>query len=125
MTSKVEGLITAIEELSPAELDRLAKRVLQLRDAQRREIKSLDEIKKAWPNEWLAVSIPDGEDRYEPRHGRLMAHSSDYEDVWEIVETMPEDEDVYVFFNGPIATKGYSIIFHDTDNTPEAASVGR
>jgi hypothetical protein len=81
-------------------------------------------LKIQYPNEWLAVIIPEREDRYNPQQGYLIAHNSDRSLVWQQVVDLPADEDVYVFFNGPIAAKGFGIIFHDPTDTPVVATMG-
>ena len=88
------------------------------------KIQSLADLKARYPEEWLAVIIPEGEDRYDPQRGRLVAHSLDRSFVRQQVADLPVSEDLYVFFNGPVAAKGFGIIFHDTTDTPRCSRVG-
>ncbi len=123
MPTKVEDLVHEIQQLSPSEKEYVMESVLKLLQTER-EIRSLADLKAQYPDEWLAVVIPEGEDRYDPQQGRLVAHSPDKSFVWERVADLPADEDIYVFFNGPVAAKGFGIIFHDTTDTPVVATVG-
>ena len=118
-----EDLVQTIRQLAPAEKEQVIASVLQLLRAET-EVKDLADLKTRYPDEWLAILIPEGEDRYSPRRGRLIAHSPDRSFVWQQVNSLPASEDIYVFLNGPVATKGFGITFHDTTDTPLVATVG-
>jgi len=118
-----KALTDIVEQLDPSELDRLIELALKLKES-KEEIRDLNELKATYPNQWIALAIPEDEDRYEPQKGYLIAHSPHREAVWTIVHALPSDQDVYVFFNGPVTAKGFSITFHDTEDKPEVASVG-
>jgi hypothetical protein len=61
----------------------------------------IEDIAKIFPNEWLAFIIsPEEDDDYEPIHGKLVAHSSDPDEVYDAVNTILWNQHVYVFFNG-------------------------
>ena len=123
MKTDVEELIQAIRQLSHSDREYLLETVFRSLRAES-EIQSLDDLKTLFPGEWLAVIISAGEDRYEPQRGRLVAHSPDRAYIWRRVVDLPASDDVYVFFNGPVAAKGFGIIFHDTTDTPVVATVG-
>jgi len=123
MVTKVEELVKTIQRLSPSEKEYVIGSVLRFMQTES-EIQSLADLKARYPGEWLAVIIPEGEDRYNPQRGCLVAHSPDKSSVWQRVADLPASEDVYLFFNGPVAAKGFGIIFHDTADTPVVATVG-
>ncbi len=123
MAVKVEELLHEIQQLSPSEKEHVIETVIEsLRTDS--EIESMADLKALHPDEWLAVIIPEGEDRYDPQRGRLLAHSPDKSFVWQCVADLPTSEAVYVFFNGPVTAKGFGIIFHDATDTPVVATVG-
>ncbi len=112
-----------LERLDPFGLDQLIELALKLKES-KKEVRDIDEFRAAYPGQWVALAIPEGEDQYEPKKGYLISHSPHREAVWAIVNAMPSDEGVYVFFNGPVMTKGFSVTFYDREDNPEVASVG-
>ncbi len=61
----------------------------------------IETIARIFPNEWLAFIIsPEEDDEFEPLHGKLIAHSSDPDQVYDAVNTVLWNQHVYVFFNG-------------------------
>jgi len=116
--------IDTLEQLDLSGLDHFIELALKLKRSKDR-IRDLEELKATYPDQWIALAIPEGEDRYEPQKGHLVAHSPHREAVWAIVNALPSDKNVYVFFNGPVTAKGFSITFYDTEDKPEVASVGR
>ncbi len=114
MTMSVQEIIRSVEQLPFAQRELVVQTIVKGMQGNQR-VQGLASIKSQYPDEWLAIIIPDGEDRYEPKRGRLIAHSLDRSRVWEQVEKLPSTENVFVFFNGPIAAKGFGMAFHDTD----------
>lgn len=123
MATKVEKLLQEIQQLSPADREHLLEAILKFLQTEA-EAGDLATLKAQYPNEWLAVIIPEDEDRYDPQRGHLIAHNPDKSVVWQRVLDLPVDEDIYVFFNGPVAAKGFGITFHDTTDTPVVATMG-
>ena len=121
MATNVQEIIRTIEQLSAAEREYVVRSVLKTLPS-KGEVQSLASLKRQYPNEWLAIVIPDGEDAYDPRRGRLVAHNTDRSTVWEQMNLLSTSEDVFVFFNGPIAPKGFGLVFYDTDTPVTAAS---
>lgn len=76
-----------------------------------------------YPGEWLAVSIPAGENRYTPERGYLLAHAMERTAVWQQIERFEREQDLFVFYAGAIVAKGFGILFHDTTDTPEVATL--
>ena len=65
----------------------------------------IEEIAAIFPNEWLAFIIaPEEDDELEPIHGKLVAHSTNPDDVYDAVNTVLWNQHVYVFFNGDFDT---------------------
>ena len=61
----------------------------------------IETIAQIFPNEWLAfITTPEEDEEYEPTHGKLIAHSSHPNDVYDAVDTVLWNQHVYVFFNG-------------------------
>jgi len=90
------------------ELDQLIGLALELKES-KEKLRDIDELKATYPGQWSALVLPEGEDRYEPKRGCLISHSPYREAVWAIVNAMPSDEGIYVFFNGPVMAKGFSV----------------
>jgi hypothetical protein len=120
---KVEELIQAIEQLSPNEKQQIVESVFRSLQSES-DVHGLKDLQDQYPGEWLAVTIPAGEDRYAPQRGRLVAHSPEHSLVWQQAAKLPALESIYIFFNGPIAAKGFGVFFHDTTDTPVVATVG-
>ena len=63
----------------------------------------IDIIAQHFPDEWLAFIVPPEEDDDPiPLHGKLIAHSTDFDDVNDAVLTVLWNQCVYVFFNGDV-----------------------
>jgi 3-methyladenine DNA glycosylase AlkC len=124
MMMSQKTLMDTLEQLDPSGLDHFIELALKLKRSKDR-IRDLEELKVTYPDQWIALAISEGEDRYEPKRGYLIAHSPHREEVWAIVNALPSDKNVYVFFNGTVTAKGFSITFYDTEDKPEVASVGR
>jgi len=120
---KVEALIQAIKQLSPADRENVLKAILKSLQTEAK-MQSLADLEARYPNEWLAIIVPEGEDRYHPQRGYLITHGPDRAAVWQQVADLPMSEAVYVFFNGPVAAKGFGMTFHDPTDTPVVASMG-
>lgn len=61
----------------------------------------IEEIANIFPNEWLAFIIsPEEDDDYAPTHGKLVAHSSNPDEIYDAVNTVLWNQHVYVYFNG-------------------------
>ncbi len=61
----------------------------------------IDDIARIFPNEWLAFILsPEEDEEYEPRHGKMVAHSPDPDEIHDAVNTVLWNQHVYVFFNG-------------------------
>lgn len=118
-----KALPGVLERLDPFGLDQLIELALKLKES-KEEIRDIDEFKATYPGQWIALAIPEGEDQYEPKRGYLISHSPHREAVWAIVNAMPSDKGVYVFFNGPVMAKGFSVTFYDREDKPEVASMG-
>lgn len=107
---QVQEIVTTFQQLSPLE----QKSVLDLlQQAYQAQVKPerLSDLKMQYPGEWLAVIIPATEDRYAPEHGYLLAHALDHAELWQAIEERATEQDIFVFFTGPVATKGFGITF--------------
>ena len=59
----------------------------------------LNELRQRYRNEWIAVRLGPGGDRYRPERGYLLAHSPEWEVVRRAVMGMASGQEAYVFFN--------------------------
>ena len=121
MTAELEKLIQTVQKLSSDEKDYLLN-VLQQAQGKHAQAEKIADMRLRYPAEWIAVCIPAGEDKYAPERGYLIAHSADRSHVWAEVHAQSE-KDIYVFFNGPISPKGFTVTFHDTEDLPDVAKV--
>jgi hypothetical protein len=70
----------------------------------------IDTIAQLFPNEWLAFIVPPEEDDDPvPVHGKLVAHSLDFDEVQDAVLTVLWNQCVYVFFNGDAESQQASL----------------
>ena len=121
MVMSVQEIIRSVEQLPLSERELVVRSIMKtIQDNE--HVQSVASIEKQHPDEWLAIIIPDGEDAYDPKRGRLIAHGPDRSGVWEQVNALPATENIFVFFNGPVAAKGFGIAFYDTDTPVTAAS---
>ncbi len=87
----------------------------------------IEEIAKIFPDEWLAFIIsPEEDDDFEPVHGKLIAHSSDPDEVYDAVNTVLWNQHVYVYFNGNFETMqaSYGERWQQTDPISQRAYSG-
>lgn len=65
----------------------------------------IEAIARVFPNEWLAFIISPAEDEeYEPLHGKLIAHSSNPDEVYDAVNAVLWNQHIYIYFNGDFET---------------------
>lgn len=60
----------------------------------------LSELEQRYPDQWLAIVVPPGEDEYHPERGLVIAHSPDDGVVWAAVQHVHPTCLVHVYFNG-------------------------
>jgi hypothetical protein len=119
---QVQELVTSFHKLSLSEQQSVLE-TLQRAYEERTKLERLAELQLRYPGEWLAVVIPSSEDRYAPEHGYLLAHASERALVWQAIAERAKDKDVFVFYTGASAAKGFEVTFHDTADMPEAAEL--
>ncbi|MFN8488179.1 MAG: hypothetical protein U0350_11340 [Caldilineaceae bacterium] len=119
---QIQELVTTFQRLSPLEQKSVLDLLQQTYQAHAKPERLID-LAMRYPGEWLAVVIPAGEDRYAPEQGYLFAHASDRAAVWQAIEEQAAENDIFVFFTGPITAKGFGITFHDKADTPEVATL--
>jgi hypothetical protein len=125
MSPKVEQVLKSFRQLSIKERDYVLAEIIKSsseRGAQDKPI-PLGELNLRYPGEWIAVRLPKGENRYNPQTGVLVVHHAEKEQVWKQVNQLPEETDVYVYYNGPVMPKGFGVTFYDTEDTPVVAEV--
>jgi hypothetical protein len=82
----------------------------------------IEDIAGIFPNEWLAFIISaEEDDDPEPEHGKLVAHSTDPNEVHDAVNTVLWNQHVYVFFNGEFEAlkQSYGADWESTPSPPE------
>lgn len=122
MMLQVQELVNSFQQLSLLEQQSVLE-MLQQTYQERVQLESLTELTQRYPGEWLAVVIPGDEDPYSPKRGYLLAHGREREVVWQSVATLANDKDIFIFYTGPNAAKGFVITFHDGTDTPEVAEL--
>lgn len=70
--------------------------------AQQTRVEPIDAIEQRYPDEWLALVIPPGEDEFDPEHGVLVVHSPDEGELWDAVGRITHNQVVHVYFNGSL-----------------------
>lgn len=123
ITQKARNVIQTIQELSAEEKTLVLESLLKSQ-ADKSNIQTLTDLQAQFPDEWLAVVVPVGEDRYAPQQGVLIAHDGDKGAIWQHIAKFSSSDDVYVFFTGKPSAKGFGITFYDTADTPQVATVG-
>jgi len=76
-------------------------------------ILSIEEIEQRHPDEWILVEVTKADKVRGPLFGRVLAHSRRRQDLVEINRAFCEQNPrrmSYVFFAGPIAPEGYTVI---------------
>ena len=76
-------------------------------------ILSIQEIEDRYPNEWVLVDVTKADKLQGPILGRVLAHSHRRRALVEINRAFCEHDPrnmSYVFFAGPIAPEGYTVI---------------
>ena len=76
------------------------------------------ELRRRYPNEWIAVRLGPGGDRYRPERGYLLAHSPDREEVWQAVMRMASGQEAHVFFNAPEGPQDEYTLLNYHTNAP-------
>lgn len=118
---QIQELVNTFQELSPTEQQSLLN-TLQRAYLANTQPERLEDLQIRYPDEWIAVVILDGEDRYASQRGYLLAHHQQRSMVWQRVEARGADQDIFVFFTGSIPAKGFAITFHDSADSPEVAT---
>ena len=74
---------------------------------------SIQEIEDRFPNEWVLVDVTKADKLRGPLLGRVLAHSHRRQNLVEINRAFCEHNPrkmSYVFFAGPVAPEGYTVI---------------
>lgn len=74
---------------------------------------SVQEIERRYPSQWVLVEVTKADKVRGPLLGRVLAHSHRRQDLVEINRAFCEQNPrsmSYVFFAGPIAPEGYTIV---------------
>lgn len=65
----------------------------------------IEDIARIFPNEWLAFIIsPTEDEEFEPLHGKLIAHSSNPDEVYDAANAVLWNQHLYIYFNGSFET---------------------
>jgi len=73
------------------------------------EIVIIPEVIKQFQDEWVAFEVYEEDIRKHPYKGRLLAHSKNRDEVWEVVHKL-NPQDCLVEFTGEIPPKGMKFI---------------
>lgn len=81
----------------------------------------IEDIARIFPNEWLAFIIsPTEDEEFEPLHGKLIAHSSNPDEVYDAANAVLWNQHLYIYFNGNFETMEASYGLGWTESTPVA-----
>lgn len=64
------------------------------------EIFSISEIKRSYPNEWVAIAIAQTDEDGFAAAGEVITHDSNEQFVWSAVKLKDAFEHIYVFYTG-------------------------
>lgn len=67
---------------------------------------SIIEIRKIYPNEWVAITVTETDADGFAATGEVIVHDADERAVWSAAKMGEMDEPIYVFFTG--SRRGYS-----------------
>ena len=77
------------------------------------EVLSIAEIEQRFPDQWVLIEVTRADKIQGPIFGRVLAHSSHRQDLVEANRAFCEQHPqkmAYVFFTGPVAPEGYTVI---------------
>ncbi|GAC1650763.1 MAG: hypothetical protein NVS4B8_25240 [Herpetosiphon sp.] len=67
---------------------------------ERGNVELIAAIESRYPDEWLGIVIPPGEDEEHPERGLLVVHSFDDNEVWDAVDRVTHNQVVHTYYNG-------------------------
>lgn len=70
---------------------------------QRGLIEDVRAIETRYPDQWLALVIPPGEDEYHPEHAMLVAYGNDEDEVFDAAQRVTFNQVLHVYYNGTLA----------------------
>jgi len=70
----------------------------------------LSELRRRYPNQWIAVQLGPGGNRFRPDRGYLLAHSPDRRVIWRKAMQVDSGQEAYVFFNAPEGPRRESVL---------------
>lgn len=77
------------------------------------EVLSIAEIEQRYPNEWVLIEVTKVDKTKGPLCGRVLSHSDDRRDLVGVNRAFCEKNPqrmTYVFFAGPVAPEGYTVV---------------
>ena len=69
---------------------------------ERGRVESIAAIEARYPEQWIALVIPPGEDEMTPETAMLVAYGTDPDDVWDAVARITFNQVVHVYYNGSL-----------------------
>jgi len=69
---------------------------------QRGLVEDVRAIETRYPDQWLALVIPPGEDEYQPEHAMLVAYGSDEDEVFDAAQKVTFNQVLHVYYNGSL-----------------------
>ena len=73
------------------------------------EVVSIKDLEKRYQDEWIMVEVVEENEFQEPTKGKLIAHSKDRDELYEMMKEAVGD--ICLFFAGDIPKKGYAVAF--------------
>lgn len=78
-----------------------------------REMKTVEEIKEEYEDEWILAEVIEENEKGEPTKVELIAHSKCRDDTYDKMSET-EAKHLYHFYTGNIPEKGYAVAFEVT-----------
>lgn len=69
---------------------------------QRGLVEDVRAIEARYPDQWLALVIPPGEDEYYPEHAMLVAYGGDEDEVFDAAQKVTFNQVLHVYYNGSL-----------------------
>lgn len=67
---------------------------------QRGMVEDVQLIESRYPDQWLAMVIPPGEDEYHPHRAMLVAYGDDEDEVFDAAQRVTFNQVLHIYFNG-------------------------
>jgi hypothetical protein len=71
---------------------------------ERGKIEDVRGIEARYPNQWLAMVIPPGEDEYQPEQAMLVAYGDTEDEVFDAAQQVTFNQVLHIYYNATLDT---------------------